>query len=586
MLRWTFVADDFVFQHTAARTSFFHFVFQQYNGHLQPAQFALVWLVTRIAPLDYTAAVAPLVLVTFLAGVLMWMLLGELFGDRPENLLLLTVLLLCPLWLHSSFWWASSIFTVPFVALIVATLLVVLRYLRAPSTPRLVAVGVVYALALALTEKAVFLLPLAALLALLFTGPGSGWARLRSVGMGRWKVWAVLGLLTGAYLPWYMGAVEQAPYLPTMSQMWRLISTAVGGSLIPASLGGPWAESGFPRQVEEPASLVRVLLIGMAFGIIGISMVRYRQAWRAWVLCGVYLALSIAIVAVARLGALFGDPGASALQSRYFADSVPVLALSLGLAFMIPLDRRNDQSWSRSPPRLSDGSVAPYRDEGGGNVEGGSGGRRPSFLLGGLVIAYVVSAAITSTRMLGFAGTYSEAKTWLENVRSELRHHPVASVFDGNLPASVAPLSFQASRLSYSLSPITHHIRWNFPSDRMLIFDASGTLRPIVVTKEASAAQAVGGLCGHEVGAEPVTIKLTRSMPRAWWGVSISYAAERKTTGFVTVDGISQAVTFLSGRHDLTLVVEGRASTVTTSANRGVVCVSDLHVGYVAHSGR
>jgi len=87
---WTFVAD-------AARTSFGRFVTMPYKGHLQPGQFAIAWLVSRIAPLNYTVAVFPVLLLTLAGGVLMWKFLVALFGDRPATLIPLAFLMLCPL---------------------------------------------------------------------------------------------------------------------------------------------------------------------------------------------------------------------------------------------------------------------------------------------------------------------------------------------------------------------------------------------------------------------------------------------------------------------------------------------------------
>src|SRR5438552_5556453 len=52
-LRWTFQGDDWAYASSAARIPFLRFVTMQYNGHLQVGQFALVWAVTKIAPLNY-----------------------------------------------------------------------------------------------------------------------------------------------------------------------------------------------------------------------------------------------------------------------------------------------------------------------------------------------------------------------------------------------------------------------------------------------------------------------------------------------------------------------------------------------------
>src|SRR5439155_3553817 len=97
VVQWTFRQDDWVWATAAARTPFLRFVTTQINGHLLPGALSLLWAATRAAPLNFGAVEAPLLIISVIGGVLMWRLLGALFGERPANLIRLAVFLLRPL---------------------------------------------------------------------------------------------------------------------------------------------------------------------------------------------------------------------------------------------------------------------------------------------------------------------------------------------------------------------------------------------------------------------------------------------------------------------------------------------------------
>ncbi len=587
VLQWTFRQDDWIWVSNASRAPFLRFVTTQINGHLLPGGLSLLWAATRIAPLSFGTIEAPLLIVSVIGGVLMWRFLRALFGDRPANLIPLAVFLLCPLSVPPALWLASSLCVIPLQVFVVGTLFAVLRYVRAPSTERLLVVGLVWVGALLWWQKSLLILPLVALFALLYLGDGSGRARLRSVAIGRWRLWAVFGGITIPYLFWYRSvAVWELTYRPTLTQVGRLAKSVVGSTVIPTYLGGPWSASLFPVTVlhELPPSR-RFLTWVVAAAIVGVSLVFRRQAWRAWLLLGLYVGLDLALVATSRL-ALFGLQ--AGLTARYIADSVPLLALALALAFMVPLERRRDPAWARRVFALDRGP--------GGEALAGDATlvdrrrRTPGPLLAsrrfavGVVLVYASSALLTGSR-IAILGRKDSAKDWLATASSQLALHPTASIVDTHVPPeAISPLFPDAANASRALAPIAPRVRWNAPSESMLIFDPTGRLRPAAVGRVTSAKPGPVFGCGYLVNGGAVVAPLRLPLFSWVWGVRLSYDANGSAIGFVTVDGDHQLVRFLPGHHTLTLVHAGPARTVTIEDAGSRVCVGDLWLGPIAPS--
>jgi hypothetical protein len=593
-LQWTFRWDDWLWVSDAGRMPFLQYVTRVYNGHLQPGQFAIVWVVTRIAPLNYTLAMVPVLITTLVGGVLMWRLLRALFGERPANLIPLAVFMLCPLSLSVALWWTTALGIITLQALIVGTLLTVLLYVRAPTTPRLIIVGVVYGVALLFWEKSLLILPLVVLFVLLFLGEGKERARLRNVSLGLWRLWALLAGLTAAYAAWYVAVVNwRGSSGHALLQISRLARTVLGSTVIPTYVGGPWSVGRLASVLPSPSSNLRVyelpLLPRLATWaalvvIVGLSFLLMRQAWRAWLMLAVYLGMCFALVIAGRLNLLAYTP--IGLDARYVADSVPVFALAIALAFMVPLDRRGDSAWSRRPFSLDvafgeRSSLAESHRGGGVPIQWGIV-RSQRVLAVALVVVYAVSAMITSSTMAGLASAYS-VKQWFSTVRSQIAAHPTASVYDGFLPARALSARYypQVARLSGALKPVAPHIRWDAPGETMLIFDEKGVLRPVEVAGGITSERRPGGGCGYRVDGAALRVPLTGELSAGTWGVWVAYFATATTPGYVTVDGDRQGVAFIKGIHPLTLVHNGTATSVTVES-LGRVCIGTVRVGRVA----
>lgn len=585
VLQWSFQGDDWTYVAQAVRVPFLQFITMQHNGHLQPGQFTLVWVVSRIAPLNFGVAMAPLLALSFIGGLLMWRFLAALFGDQPANLIPLAAYMLCPLSLPSSFWWAAALTILPLQVFIVATLFAVLLYVRDRSILRLASAGLVYSGAVIFWEKAVLILPLTVLFVFLFLGQGSGGARLRSVSIRLWQLWAVLAGITLAYAGWYVAVAKgEVAGAPTLLQLQRLVGKTFGSTIIPTYLGGPWSVSALGKAfVSELPLLARLAAWLVAGLIVAVSLLRYRHAWRGWTLPILYIGFSTALVAVGRLPLIGAGSG---LGSRYYADSVAVFAIGLALAFMVPLDRKNDRGWS---PRVFILDAGPARARWPIRLRGVRrrsarppiGASRKFAIV--VTLVYAISALITSFRMAGVAQTDS-AKDWLATVRTELRRHPRASVVDGYLPATAAPPALDQAKLSWALAPIAPNIRWNAPDEHPLIFDGGGQLWPVQVGSATKTHPGPIPNCGYRTGGAPISISLERPLFSWSWGVRLAYSSLIRDEGSVTVDGDRQYVRYLRGSHVLILFHRGTATSVTIDSQTTPICVRALQVGLVKPS--
>src|SRR3954447_24022858 len=162
-----FTQDDFVFTYHAAHSPLsLHYLFQSYGGgahsggpHIMPAQFLLIWLVTRLAPGNYAVAVAPLLVMQALTCWVLWRLLSQLFPGNGARLIAFGFFTLSPVMFITSMWWAFGLQVVPFTLALFFALDQHVRYLHTGRRRHAVlALGVTVA-GLVFWEKAALIVP-------------------------------------------------------------------------------------------------------------------------------------------------------------------------------------------------------------------------------------------------------------------------------------------------------------------------------------------------------------------------------------------------------------------------------------------
>jgi hypothetical protein len=610
MLQMSFFEDDWYWVGGVWRMSFWHYVIRQWNGHLQPGQFAVVWVATKIAPLNYVVvAIVPVLLLTLAAGWLMWRFLKALFGDRPGNLIPLAVFMLCPLSVPAVVWLAAALGALSVQLAVVLTLFAVLRYVRHPSAWHLVLVGASFVGGLLFWEKTLLVVPTAVVFVLLFLGEGRGWERLKNVTVGRWRLWATFAGVSALYLVWYLSAtVSQQTHLPSALEIGRLARTTFLTTLIPTFLGGPWSLGHWPvfGVILPLGPLLRVLVWAGFAALVAISLVRRRQAWRGWVLALAYVVASIGIIVSSNRFVILGE--LIGIAARYFADCVPALALGFGLAYMVPLERVGDPSWGyttlweRVVQQATPGLVARaravtlnalrYREPPGWSKAKRA---RPSRRLRiprwtartfavSAILLYGMSSLITGSK-LAIQGKERSTTHWLANVKAELAAHPTASIFNALLPRRAVSVPFRVGffpEQKITLKPISARVQWNAPSNRMLIFDDRGHLRPLEMAPITTTTPGPIAGCGYLTSPTGWFVaKLDAPLVPWQWVVRLDYFTSTSHEGYVTLGTDRQRVPFRRGLHSLTLIHEGTGQWVTVESPQTAVCVGKILVGNV-----
>ncbi|CRK61375.1 hypothetical protein [Alloactinosynnema sp. L-07] len=483
-----FAHDDFLMTYLADRASPLDpgYLFQNYNGHIVPGLFVLVWVVTALAPLNFAVAMVPLVLVHIAALVVFWRLLVRCFGPRRALLLPFGVVAASPLILSSTLWWAYAAQLLPLLLAMFAALYHQVGHLRTGRRRDAVLTLVWTAVGLAFFEKAALFVGLLFGLTVLLSAE-SGMRALAAAWREHVKLWAAhFALLTG-YAILYFGLASPPVHETEISgdSVLTLARLMVVDTLFTPMLGFPVVASGGDGSpaLNEPVTAVRILgsLLTVAVVVGGLLIGRSRAGW-AWTLLAGYLTVVVTLVALARMpliGPLVG------LDIRYIADAVPVLALCAAFAYLTPVTADG----VRPPPLPS----RPLRL--------GLVALTAVMLAGG-----TVSAARISPN-LQFKG----AKAYVATAEAALRRDPDMVVYDSIVPSNVMVYWFgDQGRVSRVIGLLPGPPRFDEPTAKIYMLDGKGTPREVtgVVNTVTGKPGPVPG-CGFPVTDQTTLIPLS-----------------------------------------------------------------------------
>ncbi len=145
-------------------------------------------------------------------------------------------------------------------------------------------------------------------------------------------------MLTAAYVVLFLIKLQTSPQQPInprhVSSVLSLAATMLRVGFVPAAVGGPWrwfVPGGDYGVAAEIPVLTQVTWV-LAALIVGASLWYRRHALRCWlILAGWLLLADFAPVAISRLTEL--PASLLGADTYYLADSAPVLAVCVGLAF-------------------------------------------------------------------------------------------------------------------------------------------------------------------------------------------------------------------------------------------------------------
>lgn len=545
-----------------------NYLFTIIGGHLRPGGLVIFWLVTRLSPDDWVLASVVTIAGLAAASVVLLRLLVLLFGKRPAIGIPLIIFLFTPLTLPGLSFWTTATDWLPLQLTVLAAIYSHVGYVRSGRIGHAVAAAVWLACGMLFDEQGVLVPFLLFALTSAYLVPGR-WpaAARRALGSFR-RAWMIYGALTVGYLVLFLIKLQTSAQQPVspghVSSLLTLAATMLRAGFVPAALGGPWhwlAPGGDYGFATETPWLTQAAWV-LAALIIAASLWYRRHASRSWlILAGWLLLADFGPVAISRLteipATLLGE------DTHYLADSAPILAVCVGLAF-----------W----PVI--GEEDAYRAVRPGSV--------PVAVTAFVVTGVFLTGSVWSG--VSYLNETSSAKTrsYIATARSALgRAKPGTVIVSGATPRYVMFPGFlgpaaQTSRVLGPLAPKSARIRFvTAPAGaitNLMMFDNLGRLRPALDVGATSVRPA--GIRCWAVQSAATAIPLAARLVRYGWIIQLWYAGPATTMQLQFGDAVSE-VALPAGQRDIYVPVigAGNAVVVRRLGPGPAACISRLTVG-------
>jgi hypothetical protein len=584
-LRGFLTQDDYAFEYRAATMPLTsrHYLFDAWNGHLMPGSFLLVWVSTKLAPLASWPGVAIDLVLEAATGVVLLMLLVELFGRRKAVLVPLALFLLTPATLTGFAWWAAALNQVPAMLGMVSCLYLHVRYLRTGRWRTGVLALVAFLLGLAFFEKMLLFAPLVFLFTAMYFVPGGWWRRLWGAVALHWRVWGLWLVALGGYAFYYRSAVDSTvkgtttptAFLDLVTTSWRGLRTTV--------LGGPWQWTSFgdsTNTVPAPGALLStVSTIVLLLVVVG-SAVVYRQAARAWLLPSAYFLATAALLATGRnqIGPVIG------LALRYYAEVALLAALALALALLPMVGEVAKGQLMRLEPRSwVVAALDRFRDPAGRHWSLSQHSRM--VLVRGTVLALLASSTLSTVRF-DAAWHDNPGAAYVATARHDLARFPSSAVlYDNAVPKGMMGLLFfpynSVSRALAPLPDLPPVLKTGGTATDLRILDEEGHVRRAYLDgarAKPGPIPSCGWLASGPVGA---VIPMATPVFDYSWTMRIAYIASEDTRAVVTAARQSIHVHLHKGVSAIYVQLSGPigAVRIDSLAAHASVCTTEVRVG-------
>ncbi len=565
-----FRQDDFQLMDHALSSGFnLRYLFTIGPEQLAPAGRAVTWLLVRISLYDWTLVSTMTIVLLAAASVAMLRLLLLLFGRRVGILVPLTIFGFTPLTLPGLSFWTTTLLWLPLQLTMILAVSSHIRYVRSGSFGHAIAAAAWLGAGMLFNEIGA-LVPLL-VFALTSAYPASGhWRRSAGEVLRRYRrAWAMYGALAAGYLVVFFvrlpTSVQQPASPPSPSSVLTFASTMLRVGFLPAAMGGPWHWLVHGRDYAYAAETPVLTQVSWVLGVLIIAAsVRYRRhALRAWaILAGWILLADLLPVVVSRLTEL---PAAQVgADLHYVADSAPVLAVCVGLAFWPVIGE--EQPYRMARPRVLPLAITTLTLVG-------------SFVLGSFWsgAAYVseTSSMVTRSYIAQARVALARARPGTVIVTTDTPSDVIFARFLGSAAQTsrvLAPLAPKASRTRFITAP-RGVIR------DLMIFNNEGVLRPALVVGVTSA-RPDGNTGCWPLRSDPTRIPLTASLFDFGWVVEIRYSGPATTVQVRFGTEASQA-RLPAGRHDVYVPVTGEGSVIVVRRLTAgpPACISSLIVG-------
>jgi hypothetical protein len=559
--RGYFWQDDFLHL-SQARTDGFSpdFILQDYNDHLEPAKFTVVWLVLELFGFSYAAAATTMVVLQLATSLALLWVLRRLFGHSVVLLVPFAAYLFTPLGLVSGTWWAASLEGLPLQLCMLLTIGAASVCLEVGSWRWAVASWAAFVLGLLFWEKALLILPalLATVVLVMLKGmrPAARWSYLRA----SWRLWVGHLVIALIYLVWYVTVIAfDSNQRSNDVDIGEVVDKLLLRTWLPGLFGGPWSGSGAENTLAAtPGATVIVICVVLAAALVlGSFATRGIGAIEGWLLLACYLWADVFLVLVGRTdfaSFLARDP-------RYVADALPIAVIAVCAAYAPPVDPA-----AARPPRVPAMVRRP--------VELLTGRISPA-VVSSAVIVVICSALFTTTQTSG-ALRHEYARTYTESALGAARADPSLVLVDSSAP----PVDVVAQPVSIIYSAAGVPVTFDAASTHLSILNGFGEPRPVTILAPALEERGPRRDCGWLVRREPKGIASVERADRRSV-LRLGYFSGGSTTLEVTVGGLRQEVSSAPGLGEAFFPLgdsTGRLR-VAVAAGHSPVCVSDVSVG-------
>lgn len=556
--------DDLVLLGRASGRPLGDLLLSDYNGHLVPGTWLVAWLVDATSGYGWGWAVGSVALLVLAVDAALLALLVRLFGYRPEVLLPLVMWVSAGSVMTPTLWWAAAMQWLPVTASLLLAWFHHVGYWRTRRTRSAAGSVLAVALGLAFFEKAALVVLVLFGFSVLYGVSGSLPQRLREAAGRVPEYWAAHLVLVVAYAVVYLPATagaSKASYAP--GDLAGLVRQFVLNQVLPSLFGGPLEWFGDYSTLPASPLWFRALSWGLTAAVV-VATLRLRPgAWRAWVLLLGFTSVTLALLAVTRLG-FFGD--VIGLDGRYGTDVVAVAVVCSALAW-IPLRQAPEDGIVVIPATTAE----QYDRRGRRRSRAGAAGAVAA-------VAVLVTGAVSAARYVDHWSP-SPTRDYLETLQQEVRSHPGTVLFDQQAPARIMETSFgRDSRLSTLLRPSGLRPELRSWQTDLHVVDDTGRIRPARLVGR-TAPNTTRPRCAPP--GSPLQVAVGGSpLPLATWTLQFGYAANRTTRVTVALGLGSTEITLEPGLHTLFVQTDGNGDTVVLTAPPDTgLCVTNLVVG-------
>lgn len=574
--RGWFSLDDYVFYTKAAESPLFDhdLLLEAYNSHLMPGAMVWVWLTTKAAPLNFGVVMTTSLVLQLAVDVAVFFALRRLFGARKAILLPYALFLFTTISLPATLWWAAALNQLPQQLFTALAVIAHLGYLRNRRKLSLLLSVLSLIAGLAFSEKTLFAIPLLFALTWLFCTPGSLVNALFVALRRHWLAWAAYVVVLVPYLIYYVTQVTSPTNTgATSRQAVDLLDYMLRRGILPGLIGGPWKwePTGWVDAYAAPPGILQLVAAVVVGGIVIGTSRRRVNAYRAWLLAGLYLLMLYVTVLVTRVPVTSIAIGG---EYRYFTDFAFVAALALGLA---TVRTRPEFVAPSNKPVL--GAIRPLTT--GGTVLDAEAVP----VAAATAVVLVAGSAAYSASTFGDRWAANPGKPYFANVRSAMPElGPDDVVYDGIVPSEVVwRLLWPANVPSRLLQPVglrAKPMTEGVGTRRLLEFSQQGELQDARVSGPVSR-PGQASACGYRIADDPVRIPLTGNAFYWNWIVQFDLSTPNATTLTVKAGRTTAEVPVVAGQRTLYVGVVGEVDEVTVSraSGAGDVCVHSLTVG-------